>query len=45
MTSIDRSRYKVMDSSISQKFFSFIKMLSMKYSKNIRVEDDIKESI
>ena len=42
VTSLDRSCYKTIDSSISQNIFSNLKMLSMQCKKNITVEDNKK---
>ena len=41
-TSLDRSCYEAIDSSISQNIFSYLKMFSMQYRKNITVEDNKK---
>ena len=41
-TSLDRLCYEAIDSSISQNIFSYLKMFSMQYRKNITVEDNKK---
>ena len=41
-TSLDRSCYEAIESSISQNIFSYLKMFSMQYRKNITVEDNKK---
>ena len=42
MISLDRSRDKAIDSSVSQNIFSYLKMFSMQCRKNITVEDNKK---
>ena len=42
ITSLDGLCYKAIDSSVSQNIFSYLKMLSMQYIKNITVEDNKK---
>ena len=42
ITSLDGSYYKVIDSSIAQNIFSYLKMFSMQCRKNITVEDNKK---
>ena len=42
-TSLDGSCYEVIDLSISQNIFSYLKMFSMQCRKNITVEDNKKE--
>ena len=42
ITSLDGSSYEAIHSSISQNIFSYLKMFSMQYRKNITVEDNKK---
>ena len=42
ITSLDGSSYEAMRSSISQNIFSYLKMFSMQFRKNITVEDNKK---
>ena len=39
---LDGSSYEAIDSSISQNIFSYLKMFSLQYRKNITVEDNKK---
>ena len=42
ITSLDGSCYEVIDSSVSQNIFSYLKMFSIQCRKNITVEDNKK---
>ena len=42
ITSLDGSSYEAIHSSILQNIFSYLKMFSMQYRKNITVEDNKK---
>ena len=43
ITLLDGSCYEAIDLSISQNIFSYLKMFSMQYRKNITVEDNKKK--